>query len=72
MVGHMALAANVAEDGLVNQLETPGSVKALCHSGECHSQELGVGGLLRRGRGRGIGDMGRVFFGGETRKGDNI
>ena len=31
-------------------------VKALCPSvGECQGQEVGVGGLVRRGRGKGIG-----------------
>jgi hypothetical protein len=45
------------------------SMKALCPS---MGQEAGVGkyGLVSRGR-RG-GYRGRVFFGGETRKGDNI
>ena len=32
---------------------------------ECQGQEMGVGGLGSRGRGQ-------EFFGGETRKGDNI
>jgi hypothetical protein len=45
-------------------------MKALCPSvGECQGQEAGGGGLVSRRRGEG---MGRVFFGGETRKGDNI
>jgi hypothetical protein len=45
------------------------SVKILFPSiEECQGQEVGVGGLGSRGRGKGIGD----FFGGETRKGDNI
>jgi hypothetical protein len=35
--------------------------------GECQDREAGVGGLMRRGRGVGIG-----VFRGETRKGDNI
>jgi hypothetical protein len=44
----MALAAYVAENGLVSQSsmegETLGSVKALCPSvGECQGQEAGVG-----------------------------
>jgi hypothetical protein len=45
-------------------------VKARCPSvGECQDQETeaGVGGLVSRGKGGGIGG-----FGGETRKGDNI
>jgi hypothetical protein len=43
-------------------------VKASCPSiGECQGQEVGVGGLVRRGRGRRKG-----VFGGETRKGGNI
>ena len=33
--------------------EALGPVKALCPSvGECHGQEVGVGGLVNRGRGR--------------------
>ena len=45
-------------------------VKALCLSvGECQGQEAGVGGLVSRGRGKGIGE---VIFGGEFRKGNNI
>ena len=36
-------------------------------TGERQGQEVGVGGLVSRGRGHGIGG-----FGGETRKGDNI
>jgi hypothetical protein len=43
-------------------------VKVLCPStGECQGQEVGMGGLVSRGRGEGIGDFQR-----ETRKGDNI
>jgi hypothetical protein len=42
-------------------------VKVLCPSiGECQGQEVGVGGLVSRERGRGW------VFGGETRKKDNI
>jgi hypothetical protein len=45
-----------------------GPVKALSPSvGECQGQEAGVGGLVSRRRGDGMGG-----FGGETRKGDNI
>jgi hypothetical protein len=44
------------------------TVKALFPSvGEHQGQEMGVGGLVSRGRGEGIGG-----FGGETRKEDNI
>jgi hypothetical protein len=47
--------------------EVLGPVKVLCSSvEECQGQEAGVGGLVSRGRG------GRIFFGGKTRKGDNI
>jgi hypothetical protein len=35
---------------------------------ECQNREVGVSGLVSRGRGDGV----RVFFGGETRKGDKI
>jgi hypothetical protein len=46
------------------------AVKLLCPSiGECQGQKAGVGELVSRGRGRG---RGWGFFGGETRKGDNI
>jgi hypothetical protein len=49
--------------------EVLGPVKTLCPStGECQGQEAGVGGLVSRGRGEGV----RGFFGGETRKEDNI
>jgi hypothetical protein len=71
----MAPATIVEEDG---PCWTPvggealGPVKAPCHSvGECQDREAGVGGLVSRGR----GEWDRVFFfffGGETRKGDNI
>jgi hypothetical protein len=48
--------------------EALGPMNALCLSvGEYQGQEAGVGRLVSRGRGRGEG-----FFGGETRKGDNI
>ena len=47
------------------------SMKARCSSvGECQGQEAGVGGLVSRDE-RG-GGRGRVFFRGETRKGDEI
>jgi hypothetical protein len=48
--------------------EALGPVKVLCSSiGDCQDQEAGVGGLMSRGRGEGMG-----VFGGEIRKGDNI
>ena len=55
----MALVAYVAEDGLVGRSsmagEALGSVKVLCPSiGECQGQEVGVGGLVSRGRREGI------------------
>jgi hypothetical protein len=50
--------------------EVLGSVKSLCSSmGKCQGQEVGVGGLVRRGREERIRG-GR--FQRETRKGDNI
>ena len=55
MVGLIALAAYVAEDGLVGLLkggEALGPVKVLCPSiGEWQGQEAGVGGLVSRDRG---------------------
>ena len=46
-------------------------MKALCPTvGGCQDQEAGVSGLVSRGSWE--GDRERVFFGGETRKGDNI
>jgi hypothetical protein len=55
----MAPAAHVTENGLVGHQwkERPlGPVKALCLSiGEYLGQEAGVGGLVSRGRGEGIG-----------------
>jgi hypothetical protein len=48
--------------------EALGPVKARCPSvGECQGQKMGVGGLVSRVRGKGMG-----AFRGETRKGDNI
>jgi hypothetical protein len=48
--------------------EALGLVKVLCPSiRECQGQEVGVGGWVNRGRGKGIGDFRR-----ETRKKDNI
>ena len=48
--------------------EALGPVKVLCPiRGECQGQEAGVGGLVSRERGEGIG-----VFGGETNKGDNV
>jgi hypothetical protein len=45
--------------------EALGPVKVLCPTiGECQDQEAGVGGMV------GVGNRG--FFGGETRKEDNI
>jgi hypothetical protein len=50
--------------------EALGPVKALCPSvAECQGQEAGVGGLVSRGCGEGIGDE---IFGGETRNRVNI
>jgi hypothetical protein len=70
----MVPAAYAAESGLVShqwQVEVLCPVKALCPSvGECQGQEAGVGGLVSRGEREGI--EGGCFFGGETRKGDNI
>jgi hypothetical protein len=44
--------------------EALGPVKSLCPSvGKCQGQEAGVGGLVSRGKGQGIG-----VFRGETRK----
>ena len=55
----MAPAAYVAEDGLVRHQweERPFCpMKALCSSiGECQDREAGVGGLVSRGKGDGIG-----------------
>jgi hypothetical protein len=63
MVGLMAPAAYVAEDGLVRyQWEDIllGSVKALDSSvGECQSQKVGVGRLVSRGRGFLEGKLGK-------------
>jgi hypothetical protein len=48
--------------------EAFGPIKALCPSiGEFQGQEVGVGGLVSRGRGQGMGVFGR-----ETRKRDKI
>ena len=48
--------------------EVVGPVKGQCPSvGECQDREAGVGRLVSRKRGNGIGN-----FQGETRKGDNI
>jgi hypothetical protein len=52
MVGLMALAVYVAEDGLL------GPLKVICPSvGNCQGQEEGVSGLVSKGRGEGIGDF---------------
>jgi hypothetical protein len=52
--------------------EALGPVKVLCPSvGECLCQKAGVGRLVSRGREQGV-CMGRVFFRGGIRKGDNI
>jgi hypothetical protein len=56
MVGLMALAAYVAEDGLVGP-----------SIGECQGQEVGVGGLVSRERGEGRRDRG--FWRGELGRG---
>jgi hypothetical protein len=46
-------------------------MKVLCPSvGECQGQEVGEGRLVSRERG--CSRWGRVFLGGEKRKGDNI
>jgi hypothetical protein len=58
MVELMALAAYIAEDGLVGHQweERPLVMKVLCSSiGECQAQELGVGWLGSGGRREGIG-----------------
>jgi hypothetical protein len=59
----MAPAKYVAEDGLVGhqwEEESLGLMKALCHSvGDFQGQEAGVGGLVSRGMGEGIGDFQR-------------
>jgi hypothetical protein len=50
--------------------ESLGHVKALCPSvGECQGQEVGVDGLVSKGRKEGIRGW---EFRRETRKGDNI
>jgi hypothetical protein len=52
----MALAAYVAENGLVTSLggDALGPVKILCASiGDCQGQEAGEDGLMSRGRGKG-------------------
>ena len=55
----MAPTTYVAEDGLVGS-ERRGPVKAQCFSvGECQDREAGVGGLMSRGRGDGIGGFRR-------------
>ena len=57
----MAPVAYVAEPcGTSMGGEALGPVKALCPSvGECQGQEVGVGGLVSRGRREGIGDFQR-------------
>jgi hypothetical protein len=48
--------------------EALGPVKVLCRSvGECQDQEAGVGGLVSRGRGKGI--VGGCFLEGKPGKG---
>jgi hypothetical protein len=61
MMELMAPAAYAAEDGLVRHHgEALCPMKALCPSvGECQGQELGVGGLVSRGRAEGVRG---VFF----------
>jgi hypothetical protein len=54
----MALAAYVAQDGWPSWStmggKALGPLKVLCPvHGECQGQEVGVGGLVNRGRGRG-------------------
>ena len=60
----MALAAYVAEDGLVSHSSMGGEalcpVKVLCPSiGDCLGQEAEVGGLVSRERGKSIEDFWR-------------
>ena len=59
----MALAVYVAVDGLVKSSiggEALGPVKVLCPSvGECQGQEVDMGGVGKRGRGKRIGDFQR-------------
>ena len=67
----MAPAAYVAEDGLVGHQWGPLSYES------CMPQCVGMPGPGSRNgwvdeQGEGERDRGRVFFGGETRKGDNI
>jgi hypothetical protein len=73
MVGLMALDAYVSRRWPSQSSmggEALGPVKVLCPSvGECQGQEVGVGGLVSRGRGKGIWGGG---FQGETRNRDNI
>jgi hypothetical protein len=63
MVGLMAPAAYIAEDwpGWSSMGgEALGPEKALCPIiGECQGQESGVGGLMSRGKEKGIGDFWR-------------
>jgi hypothetical protein len=66
MVGLMAPAAYVAEDGLVGHQWEERPMKALCpRVGDCQGPEEGVGGLVSRGRGEEIG----VFLEGKPGKG---
>jgi hypothetical protein len=73
-MGLMALAAYAAEDGLVSDInggEALCPMKVLCPSVRgCQGQEAGVGKLLIRGRGKGIGEG--VFWREKIRKGDYI
>jgi hypothetical protein len=58
----MAPAAYVAEDGFVGHQweERPLVEKARCpRVEECQGREVGVGGLVSRGKGVGIGGFGR-------------
>jgi hypothetical protein len=64
MVRLRALASYVAEDGLIGHQweERPflGPVKVICPNiGECQGQEAGVGRLVSRGMGKGIGGFWR-------------
>jgi hypothetical protein len=54
MEGSIVPAANVTEDGLLGRREALNPVKTLrpCVQ-KCQGQEVGVVGLVRRGRGRG-------------------
>jgi hypothetical protein len=67
MVGLMAPAAYLAEDGLsvINGRRGFGPVKVVCPSvGECQGQKAKVHGLMSRGRRKGLGggSLQRVYW----------